>query len=115
MNIGKTGLDGERRVANYLRNKGYTVIKQNYACRYGEVDIIAENGEYILFVEVKTRKENSLVSGAEAVDFFKQNRILRTANDYLSKTECEKQPRFDVAEVKVTKTGYKLNYIKNAF
>ncbi len=109
MNIGKTGLDGERRVANYLRNKGYTVIKQNYYSRFGEIDIIAENSEYILFVEVKTRKENSLVSGAEAVDAFKQNRILKTANDYLAKTECEKQPRFDVAQVTVTETGYKLN------
>ena len=120
MNIGKTGLEGEKRVANYLRNKGFSVIKQNYVCKYGEIDIIAQNNEYILFVEVKTRKQNSLVSGIESVDAFKQNRILKTAQDFLTKTECELQPRFDVAEVTVFEkqdgsTGYKLHYITNAF
>lgn len=116
MNIGKIGLEGEKRVANHLRKQGFTVIKQNYTCRYGEIDIIAQNNEYVLFVEVKTRKENSLVSGVEAVDVFKQNRILKTANDYLSKTECELQPRFDVAEVTISENNsYKLHYIKNAF
>lgn len=116
MNIGKVGLEGEKRVANYLRNKGFTVIKQNYSCRFGEIDIIAENNEYILFVEVKTRKENSLVSGMEAVDGFKQEKILKTANHFLVKTESEKQPRFDVAQVTVTAEGkFNLKYIKNAF
>lgn len=120
MNIGKTGLEGEKKVANYLRKNGYLVIKQNYSCKYGEIDIIAQNDEYILFVEVKTRKQNSLISGVEAVDAFKQNRILKTAEDFLVKTGCELQPRFDVAEVTVfEKTdgskGYKLHYIKNAF
>lgn len=120
MNIGKTGLQGEKRVANYLRNNGYSVIKQNYSCKYGEIDIIAQNREYILFVEVKTRKQDSLVSGIQAVDAFKQNRILKTAQDFITKTECELQPRFDVAEVTVFEkadgtTGYKLHYITNAF
>ncbi len=116
MNIGTRGLEGEKRVANYLRRQGFTVIKQNYTCRFGEIDIIAQNNEYILFVEVKTRKENSLVSGVEAVDAFKQNRIFKTANDYLSKAECELQPRFDVAVVTVSNNNeYKLRYIKNAF
>lgn len=120
MNIGKTGLEGEKRVANYLRKNGFSVIKQNYTCKYGEIDIIAQTPEYILFVEVKTRKQNSLISGVEAVDSFKQNRILKTAQDFLQKTECELQPRFDVAEVTVFEredgnTGYKLHYIKNAF
>lgn len=120
MNIGKTGAEGEKRVANYLREKGFSVIKRNYVCRYGEIDIIAENGEYLLFVEVKTRKQGSMLSGAEAVDAFKQNRIMLTANDYIAKTQTEKQPRFDIAEVVTYEksdgnTGYKLRYIENAF
>lgn len=120
MNIGKTGSEGEKRVANYLRKQGFSVVKRNYVCRYGEIDIIAENDEYLLFVEVKTRKENALVSGAEAVDAFKQRRIMLTANDYLAKTECEKQPRFDIAEVILYiksdgNFGYRLRYIENAF
>ncbi len=119
MNIGKTGKSGEDKVAAFLQAKGYTVLKQNYQCRFGEIDIIAENDEYIIFVEVKTRRDNSLVSGAEAVDYKKRQRIMLTAQDYLSKCQTELQPRFDVAEVRVKQTDigsrYYLNYIKNAF
>lgn len=120
MNIGKTGAEGEKRVANFLRKSGFSVIKRNFQSRYGEIDIIAENDQLLLFVEVKTRKQDSLVSGAEAVDAFKQRRILLTANDYISKTENCKQPRFDIAEVIVFEKqngekGHKLRYIENAF
>ncbi len=120
MNIGKIGTEGERKVANFLKKRGYQVIKRNFVSKYGEIDIIAENEQHIIFTEVKTRKENSLVSGVEAVDAFKQRRIILTANDYIAKTECQKQPRFDIAEVTVFErkdgaTGYKLNYIENAW
>ncbi len=120
MNIGKVGKSGEDRVAAFLRRKGFSVVKRNYQCRYGEIDIIAQNDEYIIFVEVKTRKQGALVSGAEAVTEAKKQRIMLTANDYISKTEISLQPRFDVAEVTVTaksdgSAGYSLNYIKNAF
>lgn len=120
MNIGKTGAEGEKRVANFLRKRGFAVVCRNFKSKYGEVDIIAENQKYILFVEVKTRRDNSLVSGVQAVDAFKQRRITLTANDYISKTDCQKQPRFDVAEVTVYEKedqteGYKLSYIENAW
>lgn len=120
MNIGFIGKSGEDRVAAFLRSKGYKVVKRNYSCRFGEIDIIAEKGEYIVFVEVKTRKTNSLVSGSDAVDIRKQQRIMLTAQDYIIKTECELQPRFDVAVVTVIKNPdgrdtYNLNYITNAF
>lgn len=120
MNIGKTGAEGEKRVAEFLRRQGFAIIKRNYVCRYGEIDIIAENDEFLIFVEVKTRKVGSMVSGVEAVDEFKQRRIILTANDYISKTENQKQPRFDIAEVIIYQktdqnSGYKLHYIENAF
>ena len=120
MNIGKVGAEGENKVASFLRKNGYAIVKSNFQCRYGEIDIIAENDEYILFVEVKTRKLNGLVSGAEAVNGFKQRRITLTANDYIIKTECQKQPRFDVAVVSVFERadkslGYNLKYIENAW
>ena len=120
MNIGIRGKNGEDRVANFLRKNGYSIVFRNYQCRFGEIDIIAEKGEYILFVEVKTRKEKSFISPAEAVDKRKQQRMILTAQDYISKTECALQPRFDVAEVFVSTLAdgnekYSLNYIKNAF
>lgn len=121
MNLGVTGKKGEDMVASFLRKNGCTIIKRNYSCRFGEIDIIAKKGEILLFVEVKTRQQNSLVSPREAVDGYKQNRMTLAAEDYMVKTETyDLQPRFDVAEVTVCKkendqTGYKLNYIKNAF
>ncbi len=120
MNIGKVGGEGENKVASFLRKNGYAIVKRNFQCRYGEIDIIAENDEYVIFVEVKTRKLNSLVSGVEAVNSFKQRRITLTANDYIIKTECQKQPRFDVAVVTVFERndkslGYNLKYIENAW
>ena len=63
------GKAGEDFVAQYLKSKGYIIIKRNWRdSRFGELDIVAENRECIAFVEVKTRQKNSLVSGAEAVD-----------------------------------------------
>ena len=120
MNIGKTGQEGEKRVAVFLRTRGFNVIKRNFQCKYGEIDIIAENDEYILFVEVKTRKQNALISGMDAVDAHKQSRLVLAAQNYISKTNCEKQPRFDVAEVTVYEkpdksVGYNLKYLENAF
>lgn len=120
MNIGKTGEKGESLVAGFMRKNGCMVIKRNYQCRFGEIDIIAEKGEYIIFTEVKTRREGGMVSPAESVNLKKQRRIALTAEDFLYKYVSPLQPRFDVAEVTVYKRrdgsdGYKLNYIKNAF
>lgn len=120
MNIGTTGKSGEDRVVSFLRKQGWGVVKRNYQCRYGEIDIIAEKEKYIIFVEVKTRKENSLIAASDAVDRVKQQKIMLTARDYMTKTDTQLQPRFDVAEVTVKerKDGskeYSLRYIENAF
>ena len=110
------GNKGEAFAAEYYRKLGFTVTAQNYTCRGGEIDIIAENGEYIIFVEVKTRSSNSLYSPAEAVDFKKQKRLTVAAMKYLSENETEKQPQFDVFEVYTTNERiYKVNRIENAF
>lgn len=117
MNLGEVGKKGEDMVAAFLRKKGYIILKRNYACRFGEIDIIAKANDLLLFIEVKTRKADSLITPKEAVDSNKIRRMTLTAEDYLSKTEeLSLQPRFDVAEVTV-KSDYTfhLNYIKNAF
>lgn len=120
MNLGVIGKTAEDKTAAFLRKNGYKVIKRNHSCRFGEIDIIAEYKEYIVFVEVKARKADSIVTPAEAVDGYKAQRIMLTAGDYISKTYCSLQPRFDIAEVTVTedKNGeqkYSLHYIANAF
>jgi len=111
---------GEDLVAEYLRQKGYIVVKRNWRDRYGEIDVIAENREHILFVEVKTRMDDPVVSGFEAVTRKKRERIKKTALSFLKRFRQKLTPRFDVAEVTVYirengTVGYKLNYIKSAF
>ena len=110
------GNKGEDFAAEYYKKLGFTVTAQNYTCRGGEIDIIAENGEYIIFVEVKTRSQNSLYSPAEAVDYKKQKRLSVAAMKYLTENDVEKQPQFDVFEVYTANERiYKVNRIENAF
>ena len=117
MNLGEIGKKGEDMVVSFLRKNGHTILKRNYLCRFGEIDIIAKKGDILLFVEVKTRKENSFVSAKESVDTHKIARLHKAGQDYLIKSQTEDlQPRFDVAEVTVQNDGkWWLNYIKNAF
>lgn len=119
-NAAEIGRIGEEKVADYLKAKGYIILKRNYKDRYGEVDIIAQNEENIVFVEVKTRNKNALVSGFEAVDLKKQRLIKNEAIMFTKRYKTELQPRIDVAVVtystdKYGKEIWKLNYLKNAY
>lgn len=111
-----TGKAGESHIAQYLEARGFRIVKRNYACRFGEIDIIAENGTYIVFVEVKTREEGSLVQPFEAVTPAKQRRVVLTAGLFLTEHPTELQPRFDVAAV-ATRRGKIVgeDYLENAF
>lgn len=115
MNLGLFGLEGEERAAKYLKKQGYNIIVKNFQTRFGEIDIIAENKEYIVFVEVKARGENSIAEPREFVDLRKQRKIIKTAEIYLSENLTEKQPRFDVVEIKKDKMKIHINHIENAF
>lgn len=116
MNKAATGKSGELYVARYLREKGFIILSANYRCRLGEIDIIAQDNQYICFVEVKTRNENFKFAPADAVDFSKRKKIIAAAMLYTAQNESALQPRFDIAEV-IIKSGKvgKINYIKNAF
>ncbi len=113
------GRKGEDITVDFLKKHGFFIFKRNYQCRFGEIDIIAEKDDLLLFVEVKTRFEDFLVSPEEAVDKFKQKRIKHTARDFISKLQRDYKYRFDVSAitVRVENSEYKfsLNYIKNAF
>ncbi len=119
MNIANIhGANGEVIATKFLHKKGYDIVALNYRSRFGEVDIIAEKDEYIVFAEVKTRSENALGEPREAVTKQKQRRIITTASLYLSASGTEKQPRFDVIEVFMPKNPFKkvkVRHIENAF
>lgn len=90
---------GEAIAAEVLRREGYTVTARNYRCRYGEIDLIAENETYLVFAEVKLRKSSAYGAAREFVDPQKQERIRTTALLWLEENASELQPRFDVIEI----------------
>ena len=112
----KTGNLGEEAVCAYLTRQGAEILCRNFTVRGGEIDIVAKLGENLLFVEVKTRRPGSLVSGAAAVDAKKQRLIVKTAEQYLLKFPCDLQPRFDVAEVEYSGSFVRqIEYLESAF
>lgn len=107
------GSSYERRAADYLVGQGYEIIEMNYRCKFGEIDIIARNGEYLVFVEVKYRYSAAGGLPEEAVDWKKQRRISRVASYYCMKHGIsEAMPcRFDVAAF----LKDEVHLIRNAF
>lgn len=93
------GAWGEAQAAQYLRRKHYRIIAANYYSRFGEIDLIARTGKYLVFVEVKLRKSARFALAREYVNRSKQDRIRMTASVYLSEHPTGLQPRFDVIEV----------------
>ena len=119
MNPRLRGKWGEGVALEYLRNKGYTIIKTGFRSRFGEIDIIARSKEYLTFVEVKTRKNSNFAHAKEYVSKDKQRKIISTANYWLMKRPAKLQPRFDVIEI-YAKDGEKtvtpeIIHIENAF
>lgn len=123
------GRYGEKLASRYLKKNGYKILEKNLHVSHNEIDIIATDKEYIVFVEVKTRSSNAndpyLAFGtpASAVTLNKQRRTIAAANQYLYGSEKKtkhqkKQPRMDVIEVLLDKQSNKLikiNHIINAF
>ena len=95
----ETGARGEAVAAEYLRKKQYKIIKQGFRSKFGEIDLIAQNGKYLVFVEVKLRKSNRFAMAREYVDARKQEKLRITASLYLSLRPTSLQPRFDVIEI----------------
>ena len=90
---------GEDQAAEFLRDKGYRITDANWQCRFGEIDLIAEDGTCLCFVEVKLRKSAAYGSAAAFVDRRKQDRLRTAATLYLSRHPTQLQPRFDVIEI----------------
>lgn len=110
-NIGNVG---ENAVCDYLKDKGFKILVRNYFVRGGEIDIIAENERFLIFVEVKTRKDYK--SAVESVTPRKIRLIKNAALKYLSDNDTQLQPRFDVACVILQNNRINaIEYIENAF
>ena len=118
MTAKEIGNFGEDTACRYLESKGIQIIKRNFHCRAGEIDIIAKDGECTVFCEVKTRVSASHGTPGEFVDFRKQEKLMKTALYYTMSDDIEM--RFDVIEVFYDIKGdcpvaTRINHIENAF
>jgi len=109
------GSAGESAAAAYLKKKGYKILGQNYSCRYGEIDLIAQKGRFVVFVEVKTRKSEQFAQAREFVTRAKQERIISAAMLWLQQNDTDLQPRFDVIEVVGEGRQQQIRHIEDAF
>lgn len=109
----RVGTTYEELAAKYLERRGYQILERNYRCRLGEIDLIAREGNTLVFLEVKYRKTGAYGSPAEAVTFAKQRTICRVADYYrITHGISERQPcRFDVVAI----LGGQIEVIRNAF
>lgn len=110
------GRSGESMAVAHLRQNGYRMVSANYRAKTGEVDIIAEEGGALVFVEVKMRRQKAYGPPQAAVDKRKQKKIARTAQHYLATTrQPNRRARFDVLAITVTDGQPHFRIIKNAF
>ena len=94
-----SGKIGEHFTAEYLKEKGYEILEMNFKSRFGEIDIVAQNDRYLIFVEVKTRRADGLTHPFEAITPGKRAKIIKTSQYYLLQHPTQLQPRFDAAAV----------------
>ena len=100
------GRTGERLAAEELSRRGYHILEKNFRCSYGEIDLVAEDAQDLIFVEVKTRRGSAYGLPEEAVTLRKQRKIVQVASYYLDLHTCsERSWRIDVVAVQLDKGG----------
>lgn len=105
------GAAAEARAADYLLRQGLRIVARNFRCRMGEIDLIAEDGEGLVFVEVRARTGGAFGGAAASITTAKQARIVASARFYLAGFRHEPACRFDAILIE----GDRLEWIKNAF
>ena len=117
MDVRQRGKWGEELALEYLKKKGYAAVASRYRSRFGEIDLIVANSEFLVFVEVKLRKNASFAQAREFVGREKQRKIRMTASLWLASHNTNKQPRFDVIEIYAPDdmTAADIIHIENAF
>ncbi len=103
----------EQEACDYLKRKGFTLLKKNYHCALGEIDLIMQDQDDIVFIEVRLRSNDDHVLAIESVDEFKIRKLIRTASFFLQQKGWSNKvySRFDV----ISFQGKELEWIKNAF
>jgi len=108
----RRGEQAENRAEKFLTGKGFTTVVRNYRCKSGEIDLIMEDGDTLVMVEVRYRKNDTFGSALESITPRKQARIIAAAGHYLATQHIDRPVRFDVIGISGNNT---LNWVHNAF
>jgi len=111
----ETGKQGEQMATEYLVAKGFEILERNWRFKKNEVDIIARDGDEIVFVEVKTRHENYIVEPELTVSKKQQRSIINTANHYIITRDIDMEARFDIVSIVLSSQGENILHIDGAF
>lgn len=109
-----SGVQAEQWAAQYLLQQGLKPVAKNYRGRFGEIDLIMQDGATLVFIEVRLRHNAAFGGAAASIDARKQQRVIRTAQQYLSSLERTPPCRFD-AVLMDDVLGKNLQWLKNAF
>ena len=109
------GLAGEQLAAAFLTQSGYTILEKNWRFGREEVDIIAQKGDILVVVEVKTRSGSFFGEPEEFVNRQKQKNLIKAINAYIEKKDLDLEVRFDIIGVIVTGKSHRINHIEDAF
>jgi putative endonuclease len=113
---GELGRRGEALAAELLQAQGLTIVERNFRCRAGEIDLVALDGETLVFVEVRSRRGDRLGTPFESVDLRKQARVTRVARQFLaSRGLDDRAVRFDVVGVRFDAEPPALDHLRAAF
>ena len=119
LTMSQTGIAGnlaEKLAYRFLKKQGLKLIQKNYLCRYGEIDLVMQDGEYLVFVEVRYRKSNLFGGALASVDNHKQRKLRYTAEHYLNHYKKIDTPcRFDILCINGNLVSPKIDWIQNAF
>lgn len=111
------GTYAEDQACQFLETKGLILLEKNFTCRMGEIDLIMQDGDHIVFVEVRSRSRTDYGRAGESVNRVKQQKIIRTATFYLQKRHWlnTKHGRFDVVAIHFSNGNMTMDWFKNAF
>jgi len=109
------GEQGEKLALNFLQQEGLTLILKNYRNKFGEIDLIMEDKQHIVFVEVRLRSSNDFGGALSSVDRRKQTKLINCANQYIANESTHLGFRFDVIAISPTSGQHKIQWITNAF
>ena len=106
------GREAESRAADFLGAQGLQILERNWRCRFGEIDLVARDGQTLVFVEVRARGSRGHGGAAESISAAKRRRLTATANYYLLRCRSEQPCRFDALLIEAE---CRIEWVRNAF